>query len=132
MLDESVGAAGKPARTRRAHGAFFRDQQDCVHWYLYLQPNGESFIVHSYRDLEYEAEVKATGTPEDLEQLAEIDDDPDYEIFWCAPTLEMFAYRFWTENSLWRAIHGRSPLNDISVAQRAYLNHYEPARHDHV
>lgn len=111
---------------------FFRDQQDCVHWYLYFRPNGEAFVVHSYRDLEYEAEVKATGTPDELEQLAEIDDDPDYEIFWCAPTLEMFAYRFWTENSLWRAVHDRSPVNDISVAQRAYLDHYEPARHDRV
>lgn len=103
---------------------FFRDQQDCVHWYLYLRPNGESFVVHSYRDLEYEADVRTSGNVDDLEQLAELDDDPDYEIFWCAPTVESFAYRFWTENSLWFAIHDSQPMKDISAAQRAYLNHY--------
>lgn len=109
---------------------FFRDQQDCVLWYLYLRPDGESFVVHSYRDLEHEADLRAAGDPDDLEQLAEIDGDPDYEIFWCAPTVEIFAYRFWTENSLWFAIHDSQPLEDLSAAQRAYLEHYESTRLD--
>ncbi|OLE28108.1 MAG: hypothetical protein AUG49_03280 [Catenulispora sp. 13_1_20CM_3_70_7] len=111
---------------------FFRDQQDCVLWYLYLRANGESFVVHSYRDLEYEAELRSSGTPDDLEQPAEIDDDPDCEIFWCAPTVEIFAYRFWTENSLWFAIHNSRPIEDLSAAQRAYLSGYEPARQERV
>ena len=106
---------------------FLRDQQDCVQWYLYLRANGESFVVHSYRDLEYEAELRESGTPDDLEQLAEIDDDPDCEIFWCAPTIEIFAYRFWTENSLWFALHDGQPINGLSAAQRAYLEHYASA-----
>jgi len=109
---------------------FFRDQQDCVLWYLYLRANGESFVVHSYRDLEYEAEVRSSSDPEELEQLAEIDDDPDYEIFWCAPTVEVFAYRFWTENSLWYAIHDSQPIEHLNASQRDYLEHYETARQD--
>jgi len=110
---------------------FFRDQQDCVLWYLYLRANGESFVVHSYRDLEYETELRSAGDPDDLERLAGIDDDPDYEIFWCAPTVEIFAYRFWTENSLWFAIHAGQPIEDLNASQRDYLEHYESTRKDH-
>lgn len=103
---------------------FFRDQQDCVMWYLYLRPTGESFVVHSYRDLEYEAEVRAGDDPDEIESLPDFDDDPAYEIFWCAPTTEIFAYRFWTENTLWSALHSGQPLDTFDEAQLAYLNHY--------
>lgn len=110
---------------------FFRDQQDCVHWYLYLRPGGETFVVHSYRDLEWEAEVRSGGDADEIEDLPDFDNDPDYEIFWCAPSVEIFAYRFWTENTLWFALNGRRPIEDLGEAQRAYLSHYEAARQEH-
>ena len=103
---------------------FFRDQQDCVLWYLYLRPDGESFVVHSYRDLEYELEVRSGGDADEIESLPDFDNDPDYEIFWCAPTVEVFAYRFWTENTLRLALHGRQPIEDLDEAQLTYLRHY--------
>lgn len=106
---------------------FFRDQQDCVLWYLYLRPGGESFVVHSYRDLEYELEVRSGGDADEIESLPDFDNDPDYEMFWCAPTVEVFAYRFWTENTLWYALHGKQPMGDLNEAQLAYLRHYAPA-----
>lgn len=107
---------------------FFRDQQDCVLWYLYLRPGGESFVVHSYRDLEYEAEVRAGGDAGEIEDLPDFDADPDFEIFWCAPTVEVFAYRFWMENTLWFALQGGQAGEDLGAAQLAYLDHYAPTR----
>jgi hypothetical protein len=40
---------------------FFRDQQDCAIWYLYLRPDGEIFVVLSHVDFE-------EATPEELAQ----------------------------------------------------------------
>jgi hypothetical protein len=63
---------------------FFRGQQDCV----------------LYRDFEYEAEVRSAGDADEIDALPDFDSDPDYEIYWCVPTTEIFAYRFWTENTM--------------------------------
>ncbi|GAA1994128.1 hypothetical protein [Catenulispora subtropica] len=106
---------------------FFRDQQDCVLWYLYLRPDGDSFVVHSYRDIEWEAEVGSSGDADEIENLPDFDNDLDYEVFWCAPTVEIFAYRFWTESVLQLALHGERPIEDLDEAQLAYLNHYAQA-----
>jgi len=106
---------------------FFRDQQDCVLWYLYLRPTGDSFIVHSYRDLEWEAEVRSSGDTDEIESLPDFENDPDYEIFWCAPTVEIFAYRFWTESVLLLALNGEQPIEDLDEAQLANLDHYAQA-----
>lgn len=40
---------------------FFRDQQDCVIWYLYLRPMSEAFVVHSDVDYEFEYEAQRNG-----------------------------------------------------------------------
>lgn len=120
------GAMPSPLEPEARMVRFFRDQQDCVQWYLYLRPGGESFVVHSFRDLEYEAELRAQGEPGVLARLAELDTDPEYEICWCAPSVEVFAYRFWTENKLWFGLHGgEDGLADASPAQLAYLRHYQ-------
>ncbi|MER7927214.1 hypothetical protein ABTY96_29330 [Streptomyces sp. NPDC096057] len=108
-------------------GAFLirilRDQQDCVIWYLYLRPAGEAFVVHSYLDYEYEYEAQRDGeeTETDL-------DDPEEQraaIFWCAPSFEAFASRFWIENRLWRAVHSND-LTGLEPQMRDYLRHYAP------
>jgi hypothetical protein len=108
---------------------FFRDQQDCVMWYLYLRPGGESFVVHSYRDIEYEAEVRASGDLEEIEDLPDYDNDPDYEIFWCAPTVEVFSYRLQTESQIQRALWEGKSLDDLEPRQRTYLAHYLTESH---
>jgi hypothetical protein len=97
-----------------------------VLWYLYLRPGGESFIVHSYRDLEYEAEVRSGGDADEIGALPDFDNDPAYEIYWCAPTTEIFAYRFWIENTLWYALHGDQPIENLNEDQLVYLSHYTP------
>ena len=103
---------------------FFRDQQDCVMWYLYLRPGGESFVVHSYRDLEYEAEARVSGDPQEIEDLPDYDHDPDYEILWCAPTVEVFCYRMLVESGIQTALWKGRSVNDLEPQLRAYLAHY--------
>lgn len=123
---------------------FLRDQQDCVIWYLYLRPSSETFVVHSTYDFEYgyaadEPTVDAAGADgvgEPAEPIGAAGEagepaEPDAgwrwdEIFWCAPTFEEFAYRFWTENTLWYAV-GRTNRSKPAPAQQTYLDHYAPA-----
>ncbi|MFD9124011.1 hypothetical protein [Kitasatospora sp. NPDC059571] len=92
---------------------FLRDQQDCVHWYLYLRPSGEAFVVASPLDL--------TDAP--------APDEPDVPVDWfgsiaqCASSFEEFAYRFWVENRLWLALHGYGE-EAVDAGAAAYLAHY--------
>lgn len=95
---------------------FFSDSQGVATWYLYLRENGESCVVHSSRDFEHEPEL--CFDPEGNETY------PDDEIFWSAPSVEVFAYRFWVENTLWHAISERRRAGDLSAEQCAYLAHY--------
>ena len=113
---------------------FFRDQQDCVIWYLYLRPRAdgsgtESFVALSYRQFEYEEELRATATEESLKELKALSEDPYGEIFWCAASVEHFAYRFWIEGKLWFTLSGDADIADASDDMRAYLAFYdqEPA-----
>ncbi|MGW6466896.1 hypothetical protein [Streptomyces rubiginosohelvolus] len=102
---------------------FFRDQQDCVIWYLYLRPTGEAFVVYSALDYEFEYEARRDGeeTQTDLEDA----EQQRAAILWCAPSFEEFAHRFWIENRLWRAVNnGESPV--LEPRLQDYLNHYAP------
>ena len=101
---------------------FLRDQQDCVIWYLYLRP-GAAFVVHSHLDYEYEYEARRDGE----QAQTDLDDGQEQRaaIFWCAPSFEEFAHRFWVENRLWRAVHG-GDLSRLEPQLRDYLRHYAP------
>ncbi|MFE6055241.1 hypothetical protein ACFQ6N_31210 [Kitasatospora sp. NPDC056446] len=93
---------------------FLRDQQDCVHWYLYLRPTGEAFVVASPVDLVDVPEWDEPVAPADwLRAIAR-----------CASSFEEFAYRFWVENRLWSVLHGYGEeAMDDELA--GYLAHYE-------
>ncbi|WP_254898122.1 hypothetical protein [Kitasatospora sp. NA04385] len=95
---------------------FFRDQQDCVIWYLYLRPGGEVFVVHSWLDYESEFEWIEDGE-EPREELS----DPA-AIHWCARSFEEFAHRYWVESRICRAyLDGDEPQDPRLLA---YLAHY--------
>lgn len=100
---------------------FLRDQQSCVLWYLYLRPSGEVFVVHS--DLDF----KEAQPTQDVGEGAAIDLDDVQEqramTYWCAPSFEEFAHRFWIENRLWWLI-ARDQLAQLEPALRDYLGHY--------
>lgn len=100
---------------------FFRDQQDCVIWYLYLRPSSEAFVVHSHLDYEFEYEARRDGE----ETGTDLDDAEGQRaaILWCAPTFEEFAHRFWTENRLWHAVNG-GDLSRVEPQLQHYLDHY--------
>jgi hypothetical protein len=102
---------------------FLRDQQDCVLWYLYLRPSGETFVVNSYYlayYLDYRDEDGEDWQAPDSDFFA---GDLSDEIFWCAPTFEQFAYRFWVENRLWQALHEDNQILDADL--RDYLAFYQ-------
>jgi hypothetical protein len=111
------------------HGAylvqFLRDQQDCCVWYLYLR-RGETFVVHSSY-LDWYVDPDQIGhDPDQNDDKPEISvDELPARIYWCAPTFEQFAYRFWLENSLWRVLHGIEGAGEMTAGQRDYLRHYD-------
>lgn len=82
-------------------------------WYLYLRPTGESFIVHS-REFFEESDA-------DNQVRRREDDSPENSIFWCAPSAEVFAYRFRTETIIARAVNERRRARDLTPGIRAYL-----------
>ncbi|MFC8720799.1 hypothetical protein [Kitasatospora sp. NPDC057198] len=99
---------------------FFRDQQDCVFWYLYLRPGGEAFVVHSWLDYEYEL-----GPLEDDEEPAEDLADPA-AIHWCARSFEEFVHRYWLEGRICAGRVRDGGLTDPRLL--AYLAHYARQR----
>ncbi|GLW52165.1 hypothetical protein [Kitasatospora phosalacinea] len=99
---------------------FFRDQQDCVLWYLYLRPGEEAFVVHSWLDYECQFELVAEGEEPD-EELA----DPG-AIRWCAASFEEFAYRYWAEGRIRLDLaNGDGPTDPRLLG---YLAHYAQQR----
>ncbi len=90
---------------------FLRDQQDCLLWYLFLTPDGESSVIVSPipfddPEVDVDAEVVIANT------------------WWCAPHFEHFVYRFWIENEIWEKVNSKSPKLD--AAQQRYVDHYAP------
>ncbi|WP_354637495.1 hypothetical protein [Kitasatospora camelliae] len=118
---------------------FFRDQQDCVLWYLYLRPSGETFVVSSHLDYEFEYGRRESAESEpEAESEAESESECEYGIdwddlpaqraalLWSAPSFEHFAYRFWIENRLWEVVNGTEGA-PLDPAMREYLDHYATA-----
>ncbi|MFE9092826.1 hypothetical protein [Streptomyces sp. NPDC007264] len=104
---------------------FLRDQQDCVFWYLYLRPSGETFVVFSGVDYEEYAARKADGEEKSGDEASRHREAHRRAIGWCAPTFEEFAYRFWVENRIWYTVQG-ADLSGLEPELRDYLSHYAP------
>ncbi|MEU6342833.1 hypothetical protein ABZ883_18050 [Streptomyces sp. NPDC046977] len=98
---------------------FFRDQQSCIMWYLYLHHGGQSAVVCSDRDLTEEPGLRYGPDGEIV-----LPRRP--EIFWTAPSVEVFAYRFLTEARLLSAIGGKQRAGELDPELLAYLAHYVP------
>ncbi|MEV7119644.1 hypothetical protein [Kitasatospora griseola] len=103
--------------------AFFRDQQSCIVWYLYLHHNGQSAVVSSDRDLTSEPGLRYGPDGEVV-----VPKPP--ELFWNAPSTEIFAYRFFVEGSLIDAIEERRRPDEVDPEHLAYLAHYLPGVSD--
>lgn len=110
-----LGEAPQPCRvTPGAYTIrFLRDQQDCLFWYLYVQPDGATSVLCS-------------PIPLDRPGL-EIAETVVLANSWIvAPGFEEFVYRFWIENELWELLNEGD--GELTPAQRAYVEHYAVAR----
>lgn len=83
---------------------FYRDQQDCLFWSLYLHAGRASVICSPipFGEVEEPAEVVLANT---------------WEV---APDFVAFVARWWIENNLWDLLEGRSELSPIEAA---YADH---------
>lgn len=89
---------------------FLNDQQGVLFWYLYLAPAGDQAVLVS-------------PIPFDDPQALQ---DVSREILLantalCAPSFEVFLYRYWIENTLWFALSENGPLTE---EQQRYVSHY--------
>lgn len=109
-----LGDAPRPCRvTPGAYTIrFLRDQQDCLFWYLYVQPGGASSVLCS-------------PIPFDDPKLKVSADVVLANSWIVAPGFEQFVYRFWIENELWDALNETDP--ELTPAQQAYVEHYAAA-----
>ncbi|MEU7553002.1 hypothetical protein AB0B01_11755 [Streptomyces sp. NPDC044571] len=100
---------------------FLRDQQDCVIWYLYLRPSGETFVVCSH--LELESAYAEVGE----EHLDALRAAAAASLVRCATTFEEFAYRFVAENELWMHLNESNQDGTLAPHLQEYLDHYAAA-----
>ena len=87
-------------------------------WYLYLHHSGQSCVVCSDRDFTQAPGLRYGPDGEIV--------SPRREIFWCAPSVEIFAYRFLIEARLSLAIHDKQRADELNPELLAYLGHYVP------
>ncbi|WP_229070326.1 hypothetical protein [Actinoplanes sp. DH11] len=114
-----AGPVPSPAHPDDRMVLFFRDQQSCLVWYLYLHRDGHYAVVCSGRDYTTEWGLR-------YRQDGEIAEPVD-ELYWCAPGVESFAYRFLIEGTLIQAIRDRRPATELTPEALTYLAHYVPA-----
>lgn len=104
---------------------FLNDSQDVVLWHLYLTPQGKECVLAAVYRLEEQED------PDYIENFTE-EKLKAYgaETIVCAPSFEVFLYRFWLENTIWFSLHlGKPPLTEM---QRRYLAHYEQGHEQNV
>jgi hypothetical protein len=95
---------------------FFRDQQSCVTWYLYLHHSGQSAIVCSTNDFTRDSGLRSSPDGEIGTRSR--------ELIWCAPSIESFAFRELVESRLSQAIHDKERASDLDPEALVYLRHY--------
>jgi len=113
-----AGPLPSPADPADRMVLFLRDQQSCIMWYIYLHRSGESCVVCSDRDFTRAPELRYGPGGETV--------PPRREIFWCAPSVEIFAYRFLIEARLSHAIRDKRRAGELNLEILAYLAHYVP------
>jgi hypothetical protein len=73
---------------------FMSDSQGCIHWSLYLPPDGAR---HSVVATHFFAGSNSVETPRDRPHPRDVTT--------CADSFEEFVYRYWIETSLWSALN---------------------------
>ncbi|QDT10976.1 hypothetical protein [Planctomycetes bacterium K23_9] len=99
---------------------FLDDSQDCVHWYLYVEPDGQSSIAAAWGyDHWMETDL---GVDIEDDQITEIE-YASTDLASCASSIDEFLRRYWIENE----IHFRLVTDDwtLTPEMNDYVNHYK-------
>jgi hypothetical protein len=108
-------ASGRPMASPLGDGGrlvrFLSDQQDVLHWYLWLRPDNDYRVVcGSYP---YDGNDPYDEVPELTPELAARD------LVEVAPSFEAFMWRFWIENVAWFQLETAGERQSDAV--RSYL-----------
>jgi hypothetical protein len=97
---------------------FLSDSQSCAHWYLHVLHDGQVAVLESDDLYCYLAE-NAEWIENPACRLDQIDlTRQDFRF--CAFSFSEFVFRFWIENEIWYAIHGKKrPLTSLETAYLA-------------
>jgi uncharacterized protein (TIGR02996 family) len=106
---------------------FYSDSQGCLHWYLYLTPEGDECVVTS--DAHLGGDWVMRQMAERHHWRDEVEDGKDARFWFCAPSFAEFVTRSWLENMAWYSLYPRyAGPTETRAAQapevRAYLGHY--------
>jgi len=86
---------------------FMEDGQSVMHWYLYIDQVGNSWVATTNRILD-------SNYPKDVSLEKKLEN-----VVICAPTIEEFLYRFWIEVRIWLA---NSDNFGLTSEEEEYMN----------
>lgn len=92
---------------------FLRDQQDCLFWYLHLLPDGDVHVICTPIPLD---------SPKVMQRVTR--EVAIANTRYCAPSFEVFVYRFWLENEIWYSLHDMGG-DEPNAEMLAYVAHYQ-------
>jgi hypothetical protein len=117
-VDHAAKIVGCPGQPEGYIIRFLNDPQDCLFWYLSLNPSTqEQCVLVSCHQLDPEGDDDADEDPEGSGDLAN-------SIWLCASTFEAFLYRFWLENILSTKLTWY-PSDPLTSEEQRYLQHYK-------
>jgi uncharacterized protein (TIGR02996 family) len=111
---------------------FYSDSQGCLHWYLYLTPEGDECVVASGAHLGGSWVSRRMAEVDGHPYRDDEDDEPRGEFWFCAPSFAEFIVRIWLENMAWYSLHSRygeerEARGAAAPEVQAYLDHYRLA-----
>jgi uncharacterized protein (TIGR02996 family) len=106
---------------------FYSDSQGCLHWYLYLTPEGDECVVTSGARLGGDWVMRQMS--ERSNWRYDDEDEPGGNFAFCAPSFAEFVLRTWLESMAWYSLHLQyaGPVETRGAGTpevRAYLDHY--------
>jgi uncharacterized protein (TIGR02996 family) len=106
---------------------FYSDSQGCLHWYLYLTPEGDECVVTS--GVHLGGSWVTHRMAERSNWRYDDEDEPARDFMFCAPSFAEFILRTWLENMAWYSLHAQyaGPIEtrgSRAPEVRAYLDHY--------
>ncbi len=94
---------------------FLSDSQYVLHWFLYLNLDGENCVLVSQNPYG----IQGFDLPESIDIQTE-------SVWFCAPSFTEFICRFWLENEIWFTLMHKD--RSLTSTENSYLMHYSKLR----